>query len=885
MKVRLLSCLIVLGLLSTSAVAQQLTGTMSGTVKDSQGAVVPGVTVTAASDALIGGPRTVVTNETGTYQFSTLPPGTFQVTFGLSGFVTLKREGVNVQVAQNTRVDAELQVGSLEESLTVTGSSPVVDVLSTTTQTNIPKDMFEAIPTSRNPWVMAGLVAGVVTSRLDVGGTQAMQQYNIEAYGSADSQKTFSVDGLKTNWSGGSGGSTNQYYSSEMFDEYNMQTASGTSEVDSGGVYMNMVTRSGGNTFKGDYGVLFMNDKMQGDNVDDELRQRLNLPPGAPAAAAGNPIDKSYDWSATLGGPILRDKVWFFSSFRWFRLDQFQIGAVNPDGSLGIDDNRIRAGMGKVTYQASPSAKLSYLMIPHLKERFHRRNSPYLAIPDKATVNNPLDTDSFVAKYNGVLGKAMLVDVSFGRVWGLFANHYQPEVGPGDITVDDTSRFVRINAATDDQNNPNHRNQLNGSLSYFAQNLPGGSHNFKFGGQMSREQMLWEKFRNGDITLNVRDGVGYQALLANTPNTTDHRINTWGLFAQDGWTFGRTVLNLGVRLDAAESNLPAQSSAAGNWVGARSFPKTQVFDFPLNVGPRLGVSYDLFGTGRTAVKAYYGRFYYQFGSDIPEAVNPNAVTTVQVPWNDANHDLAFDRSELDLSRFVGFPPGLFPVVAADAKRPFSNEFNVGVDHQLPGGVGVSISYHLTQQRDGLIIIDTARPASAYTPVQRTYTDGGVSNTITVYSLASSLATVRNRTIGNDSLVKSDYNGVELRVTKRMTSKWQMLGGVTFQKHTGFNHSGTFTNPGSSTDLNNPNYRLNRDNGSVFEELPWTFKLSGSYKLPYKMALAANYWTTALTVVRVKSLLAEMGLERSRRAGVPAMIWHRVGCTARAHADR
>src|SRR6185436_7853540 len=174
----------------------------------------------------------------------------------------------------------------------------------------------------------------------------------------------------------------------------------------------------------------------------------------------------------------------------------------------------------------------------------------------------------------------------------------------------------------------------------------------------------------------------------------------------------------GVRLDAAESNLPAQSSAAGNWVGARSFAKTQVFDFPLNVGPRLGVSYDLFGTGRTAVKAYYGRFYYQFGSDIPEAVNPNAVTTVQVPWTDTNHDLKYDLSELDLSRFVGFPPGLFPVVADNAKRPYSNEFNVGVDHQLPAGVGVSVSYHLTQQRDGLIVIDTARPTSAYTPVQR-----------------------------------------------------------------------------------------------------------------------------------------------------------------------
>ncbi|MGE0450113.1 MAG: carboxypeptidase regulatory-like domain-containing protein [Vicinamibacterales bacterium] len=842
MKARVPIGFLVVWLLTAGSAFAQLTGTMSGVVKDEQGAVMPGVGVMVASDALIGGQRDTTTGDTGTYQFTGLPPGDYVVSFELSGFVTLRREGVRVQVAQNARIDADMKLGSLQESLTVSGSAPLVDVLSTTTQTSVSKELFEAIPTSRNPWVVAGLVAGVVTQRLDVGGTQAMQQYNIEAYGSADSQKTFSVDGLKTNWTGGSGGSTNQYYSNEMFDEYNMQTASGTAEVDSGGVYMNMVTRSGGNRFSGDYNALFMNGGMQGDNVDDQLRRRLNLAPGVPAAAAGNPIDISYDVSGTLGGPLKTDKLWFFGSFRWFRLDQFQIGAVNADGSLGIDDNRIRAGMAKATYQMNSNRRVSFLVLPQLKERFHRRNSPYLSIEDKATINNPLDTTSVVAKFNQVIGRSTVFDVSIGRIWGSYGTLYRPEVSETDISLRDIVRFTRFNASDVNDFNPNHRNQLNATMTRVAEMA--GSHNLKAGFQMSRERMLWERTRNGDIILEMRDGVPFQALLSNTPNTADHQINSWGTFLQDQWTIRRATMNVGVRIDAVSAYLPAQTSAAGTWVGPRSFNRTSVFDFGPNIAPRLGLSYDLFGNAKTALKAYYGRFYNQFGSEIPEAVNPNSVTTVQVPWTDANQNRLLDPGELDLARFTGFSAGLFPVVASDARRPHADEFNVGVDHQLPGDVAVSVSYHRTQQRDGLTIVDLARPSSAYTPIERSYTENGVSKTITVYNLSPSLATVRQRTMTNSDIVRSDYSGLDFRVSKRMTSNWQMLGGLTLQRHRGFAHSGTFTNPGANTDLNNPNYTLNRANGSVFQELPWVFKLSGSYRLPHGVLVAANYQARA-----------------------------------------
>jgi len=824
----------------TATAAAQQTGSLSGMVRDAQGGVLPGVTVTAVSPASIGA-RTLITGSSGTYQLAGLPPGTYVVTYELAGFTSHKRENVVVQVAQTTRVDVELSVGSLQESVTVSGSSPVVDVSSTVTQTNISKDLYEAIPTGRNPWTMAGLVPGVVTGRLDVGGTEGMQQYNIEAFGSADSQKSFSIDGLKTNWGGGSGGATMQYYGFEMYDEYNMQTASGTAESDVSGVYMNMVTKSGGNRFNSDHNLYFMNDALQGNNVDDDLRLRLGLAPGQRTGAAGNPIDLSYDWSSTLGGPIKRDRAWFFGAVRRWRLDQFQIGALNPDGSQAIDDNRIENYMGKVTTQLATNSKVSFLFNRNLKYRFHRRDAPYLFVEDKAAVLQDQPAQNYVAQFNQVLGGKAVFDARFGRMWGVFPSRYQKEVTASDIAVRDSVRNTRINAAETQSINPNHRYQGNAGLSYFADNLGVGSHDFKFGTQLSWEKMAYERIRNGDMLLELVDGVATRAFLSNTPINSDHRLETWAAFAQDRWVLGRATVNAGVRIDSVRGYLPAQSSPAGSWVGERNFPEREVFKFSADVAPRLGISYDLMGNGRTAVKAYFGRFFNQFGSELSESSNQNALAQLQVPWSDPNGNLRVDPGELNLSTFTGFSAGLFPPIADDASRPYSDEFNIGVDHQLMASMAVSVSYHRRQHRDGLTIIDRARPTSAYTPVTRAYNDvQRGAQTITAYELDRALVTRRDRIITNVDGLRSDYDGVIFSVNKRLTSRWQMLAGLTLQKHQGFAHNGTFTDTGNSTDFNNPNYQLNRADSVVFTDIPWTFTMSGSYQLPYGIGFSGKY---------------------------------------------
>ena len=425
---------------AAAGVSAQQTGTLSGEVRDAQGALLPGVTITIESPAMAGGARQAVSGESGSYAFASLPPGVYTATFTLSGFTTLRREDVRVQVATVSRVDVELAVGGVSETVTISGELPVVDVASTTTQTNVDKELFDAIPTGRNPWVMAGLVPGVVTGRLDVGGTEGMQQYNLEVFGSADSQKSFSIDGLKTNWPGSNGGQTMQYYGFEMYEEYNMQTASGTAESDTSGVYMNMVTRSGANRFASDHNLYFMNDGLQGDNVDDDLRRRLGIGPRTirPARRA---IPSTFPMTGARRSADRSSATNCSSSARCGGGGSISSRSARsiPIRSQAVDDNRIENYMGKATWQIDSTTRTSFLFNRNLKYRFHRRDAPYLFVEDKASVLQDQPAQNFVAQVNRVIGSTMVIDARFGRMWGVFPSRYQEEVGPNDIALRDVS--------------------------------------------------------------------------------------------------------------------------------------------------------------------------------------------------------------------------------------------------------------------------------------------------------------------------------------------------------------------------------------------------------------------------------------------------------------
>jgi len=864
MQMRRLFILAALLLLAAGPVmAQTQTGTITGVVTDEQGAVMPGVTVSIQSPALIGGTRTAVANTTGSYQFSQLAPGVYSVVFQLAGFNTLRMEEIDVRVAFVSTVNGRMQVAGVEETVTVTGESPVVDVKSSVTATNIDKELFENVPSGNNPFVMAGMVPGMVTGRLDVGGNEGAQQYNLEMFGSDPGQKTFAVDGLKVNWPGGSGGFTMQYYDFAMYEEYNFQNASQSAEVDVPGVYMNMVTKSGGNEFSSDNTFYYENDSMQGDNIDEELE--------ALGATGGNPIDISYDWNSTLGGPIVQDKAWFFGSVRWWRLDQFQTGATNPDGSAAIDDNRIRNFMGKVTYQPTTLDKISFMAQGNHKQRFHRRDPPYVFVEDQAAQYQNQWAYNALGQYSRVVGSTGLFDIRFGRMWGETPYDYQEGVGPDDISISDTVRFTIVNSQQRAYFNPNSRNQFNVSYSLF-EDWFNGNHDLKVGLQMSWERMFQETNVLQDYRLELADGAPSFGVLYNTPVTEEELTRTWAMYLQDNWTIGqRLTLNLGVRVDSINGIVPEQTSAAGTWIGERSQPQLDGLPGWTNVAPRLGFSYDLRGDGRTAIKGGYGRYYVQTGTLISQTLNRNGSSFVRATWRDLDNNLRITPGpcgDITCSGELGTIPAFSTsntTYDTDSKRPFDDEFSVGVDHSLTTDLAVSVNYHHRRHPYGLGTINLARPSTAYTPVDRQFTNpSGEVETITVYSLDPALLRVSQQSITSSEELNSSYDGVNITVNKRYRERWQLLGGMAFSNNKGVYHEGILTSA-NGFDLNNPNSFLGREDSAIFTDVPFQLNLAGSYLFPKDVLVAFKY--TARSGIPLLRQLSVRGLTQNENVYV------------------
>src|SRR6185295_7829041 len=248
---RLLLCGLCL-LATASAYAQVQTGSITGSATDSSNAVLPGVTVSLSGDRLIGGVQTQVTDATGSYRFDRLPPGAYNLKFELQGFRAVERADIRISASFVATVNAKLEVGSVSETITVTGESPTVDTKSNLQQTVMNQEVLEGIPSGRDPWSVAKVIPGLQVSTYDVGGTQSIQQSSLSSHGSSTADVSFNIDGATVNWPGGGGGSTMLYYDQGMFEEMNYMTSAIPAEVMAGGVSINMVTKDAGNKWRGD---------------------------------------------------------------------------------------------------------------------------------------------------------------------------------------------------------------------------------------------------------------------------------------------------------------------------------------------------------------------------------------------------------------------------------------------------------------------------------------------------------------------------------------------------------------------------------------------------------------------------------------------------------
>ena len=797
--------------------AQTQTGTITGIVTDQQDALLPGVAVTLSGPALIR-PQTTTTNERGIYGFIALPPGTYALKFELQGFAALERNDIPVRVAGVSTVNQQLNVATVTENVTVTGDSPAVDTKSTVKGTNFDTEMLENIPQAREIWSTVEQVPGATMSKFNVGGAESAQQSAMQVHGSVAGQQEYAINGLKLNWPGGNGGATAFYFDHDSFAEINIMTNGAPAEVATGGVYMNMVTKAGANRLTGGASIFWEDDSFQGDNVTDELRQL--------GASNGNPINFIYDFNANAGGPIRRDRVWFYSSFRRFDINTDVLGITRADGSPAADVNHQSNALGKVTAQLNNQNKVSGDLNFNYQNRFFRRPTTDL-VEEKASWRQIEPAWITQFQWTSLLSEKLFLDARYGYLHLIFPLHYQDEVGANDFARQDIIRLTLRDAATYDYENLATRHQVNTSLSYFLDDWA-GSHTIKTGFEFGRAFNQNFYAANGDYVLRYFDGAPFEVQTYNTPITSKNYIDTMAAYVQDSWVVNRKLtLNIGGRFERLVGFAPEQERPGNAFFGAEQFGRLDDIPKWNSALWRLGAVYDVTGDGRTAVKGFVGRFMVQEGTRLVQQVNPNDLGGDYRSWTDRNNNDLAEPGELG-------PPtrpygGRVNRIDPSLEQPYSDEFTFGAERQIVSNLSAGVTYYRRHNRRLFSGINLAVPPSEYTPI----TVAGPSGPVSVFNQSPDTLGRADRVITNIPDLEDTFNGVEFNVTKRMSNNWQLLGGYTLGKDEGLYDRGL------NDDFNNPNFNINREDSIISQDSTHLFKLIGTYVFPRDILVSTN----------------------------------------------
>src|SRR5471030_439474 len=540
MRSRVIVLVLVGILLAPAAFAQIGQGRLSGTVTDTQGAVMPGVTVTVTSPALIGVQATV-TEANGKFLFPSLPSGTYRVAFELSGFQKVNRENINVVTGQTIAADVQLPLASLAESVTVTGASPVVDVTTTKVGTDLKGEALTAVPNSTDAWGALSEAPGVRMQGFDVGGSHKSQQSGYEVFG-IQNQSRIVTDGVDHTEGVGGTGYYEDYYSNE---EVSISALGSDVEMNSGGAAVITTIKSGGNQFKGIENVTYENGSWVGDNNTDALRAR---------GFTGNPNLLFYEGHADLGGPIMKDKAWFFVAANTFKIDKVVSGVPqNVATDIGLFHNYT----GKGTWKPSAAdTVIGYVQRGH-KEK-PKRNLSALTPPESVLAQDSI-TYTYKGEYQRVVSNRTFLDVTVGNyhsVWPMVPQVSAATSIPTTYRATGAISGAGWNAFTSIRDNP----QTKAQLTYF---LPekGGSHDFKFGFE----------FRHDYYQLGINGGSGPHRLSVNAAGVAD-RIRfvdvgvasdygtawtvapnvdqKYAVYAQDRWApNSRLTITAGLRMD------------------------------------------------------------------------------------------------------------------------------------------------------------------------------------------------------------------------------------------------------------------------------------------------------------------------------------------------
>jgi hypothetical protein len=859
MKHALLSLLCVL-LLAAVPRAQLAGGSITGTVTDTQGGVLPGVAITLQGTDIT---QTFTTANDGRYRFLDLAPGSYTVTVALQGFTTVLRHNVIIEVGKNVDLRQPLQVAPVAETVNVTAPLPVISTKETGTTTNFTSDELTSIPTSRDPFSLMRTVPGVLVDRVNVGGNETGQQPILVSKGTRPQDVVWTLDGIVvTDMT--SIGQAPTYFNFDNFQEIQVSTAGQDITQPTGGAGLNFVIKRGASQFHGGARGYFENSAMEASNVPAELSAA-----GVTAATADH-TNQITDFGGEFGGPIVRDRAWFYGSYSTQDIQLFR------QASGVVDTTKLNDTDVKLTWQATGKDLVSFLYYNGAKVKDYRSPGDVLFDAptatyhqDNAYAGNPLH-GLFKIADDRVIGSNMFLSAKYAYYNTGF--ELTPEGGMG---LDAGRNIFTSQSFGSTSQSLNTRPQIVANIDVHSfLNTLGALNDVKYGFGWRRVDATTGTLWPGDgiLGLQVAPTATYAEVFRQGLGT--NRAQYLDLYVGDSISRGRTTVDVGVRYDRqGGSALPSVTQANPAFptlVPGLNFAGYQAPFTWNNISPRAGLNYALDESRQTIARLSYSRFAGQLDTGTIGYANPSSTPGVAIyPWVDANGDHLAQAGEVNTSQLIASANGFNPanptavtssnVIDPNLKAPVTQSFVAGIDRELLPNLAIQISY--TYNRTTSLIGNLTAQVTPRVGV--TLADYSPGPTLTgtlpngaAYSVPTFIPNQALVTAGGGGFLLTNwngyyttYNGLEFSMVKRLSNRW--MGRASFS----YNNAREFYAPQARYDTNgNPTPTITEalvnggqfapqstgdGLGNIYINAKWQLNANAMYQAPFGIEIAGN----------------------------------------------